>query len=99
MGDEGTRGRRWDTLANAWHEFTTTESDPIKDESWEKDVIEFSVGDWTNDGDTKFYMVSGYDPSSEKGFLCWLSLVSDTWSDEDSKALYEAIEDSVSYDP
>lgn len=88
-----------DTLTNAWHEFTTAESDPIKDESWENNAVTYSAGNWTNNAGMTFYMISGFEASSGKGFLVTISLSPDTWNEADAKALYTAIKESITYNP
>lgn len=87
------------TLEGAWGEFTNwdSSSDPAVHEtdSWSEDGIDYITGTYRD----SYYLLAGTDKATGKGFLLWLTVNTDSWDKDDAERLFNALTNSVSYDP
>ena len=86
------------TLDSAWSEYTNASSSPITEKTWSSDGMDYNLGSWTNNGGSLSMLVSGYDPSTQKGFLFWVTYSSDTWSDDDARNMFNKLVDTITWD-
>jgi predicted small lipoprotein YifL len=83
-----------ETLAGAWHEFTNAEDDPVETDSWSADGIEYHVGTYSD----KYYLITGDELSTGKGFLAY-AVFADAWSADEASKLFEEVRSTLTYDP
>jgi hypothetical protein len=86
------------TLDSAWSEYTNAGSSPITEKTWSSDGMDYNLGSWTNNGGSLSMMVSGYDPSTQKGFLLWVTYSPDAWSDDDARSMFGKLADTITWD-
>ena len=82
------------TLDDAWAAYTAANSSPITEESWEADGVTYNTG-YYSDG---YFLFSGCEKASGKGFLLWLAF-NDNWTHEQAEELFNKLTSSLSYDP
>ena len=83
------------TLDSAWAEYTTAESSPTVTDEWEEDGVSYQRGYYRD----SYLLLSGCEIFTGRGFLLWYAYDTDNWTRGQSETLFDAVVDSLSYDP
>lgn len=86
-------------LDTAWKAYTTGDITPEVSKSWSEDGIDYQLGKVYNESDQVFWLMTGIETATNKGFFFWLTPDGDTWSEDQSEKVFDDVSDTLTYNP